>query len=229
MENFKLKSLDQDLWIVNAPLRFFGLEMGARMTVVRLPGSQLLLISPVAANAELVKEVRALGSVSYLVAPNCLHHLFIGEWKAAFPEAAIYMAAGLERKRPDLNMAALLSNSIALPWSESVEHEVMVGFSVVHEVVFFHRPSKTLIMTDLAFNIGPRSPLRTRMAFRLLGAYGRLSISPVERFLIRDRQSFKASLERVLAWPFERVIVAHGEVLEEGGREGLLRSYSWLL
>jgi hypothetical protein len=36
-------------------------------------------------------------------------------------------------------------------------------------------------------------------------------------------------LERILEWPFERVVVAHGEVSETGGREELVRGYSWLL
>ena len=66
------------------PLRFLGLEVGARMTIVRLSGSKLLLHSPIEETPELVREVRALGTVAHIIAPNRLHHLFVGEWQEIF-------------------------------------------------------------------------------------------------------------------------------------------------
>jgi hypothetical protein len=99
----------------------------------------------------------------------------------------------------------------------------------LNEAVFFHRPSATLVASDLAFNIGACSPPLTRAAFRLAGAYGRLSPTVVERLFVRDRPAFARALGRVLDWPFERVVVAHGRVSEHGGREELLRGYAWLL
>jgi hypothetical protein len=50
-----------------------------------------------------------------------------------------------------------------------------------------------------------------------------------ERLLVRDRAALRRSLRRVLAWPFERVVVAHGEVCERGGRQELARAYAWAL
>ena len=105
----------------------------------------------------------------------------------------------------------------------------MDGFPFANEVVFFHRPSATLIATDLAFNLGPDSPFLTRLVMRLGGAYGRLAPSLFERLMVRDRPSFRRSLERILSWPFDRVVVAHGDVAEKGGREELARGYAWVL
>jgi hypothetical protein len=70
-----VRQLDSDLWVSESPLRFLGLEVGARMTVVRLSGGRLWLHSPVPAIPELIEQVRALGEVAYLVAPNRFHHL----------------------------------------------------------------------------------------------------------------------------------------------------------
>ena len=75
-----MQELAPDLWVADSPLRFLGLEMGARMTVIRLPDGKLLLHSPIAPTAELVREVEALGPVAYLIAPNKFHHLFVGDW-----------------------------------------------------------------------------------------------------------------------------------------------------
>ncbi|MGH9203992.1 MAG: DUF4336 domain-containing protein, partial [Vicinamibacterales bacterium] len=57
-----LRELASDLWIADQPLRFFGIELGARMTIVRLPSSQLLLHSPIACSRELIERLAVLGS-----------------------------------------------------------------------------------------------------------------------------------------------------------------------
>ena len=92
-----MQQLDSDLWVTDAPLRFLGLEVGARMTIVRLPNDKLLLHSPIAATADLVREVESLGSVAYLIAPNRLHHLFVDDWQRTFPDASTSVAPGAER------------------------------------------------------------------------------------------------------------------------------------
>lgn len=224
-----MQQLHSDLWIADSPQRFLGIEIGARMAVVRLPGSKLLLHSPIAASAELVREVEALGPVAYLVAPNRFHHLFVSDWQEAFPEASLYVAPGLETKRPDLEITGVLGEAPEPGWADPIDQVLVHGFPFANEVVFFHRPSATLLLTDLAFNIGPSAPPLTRLAFRAGRAYGRLSPTLIERILVRDRPAFRRSLTRILEWPFERVVVTHGQVLEKGGREALARGYSWVL
>lgn len=223
-----MRQLAPDLWISDAPLRFVGVPVGARMTIVRLPGSRLLLHSPVAATPALVREVEALGTVSDVVAPNKFHHLFVSEWQRAFPEANVHVAPGLDEKRPDLEGIRVLEDSPDPAWAETVDQVLVEGFGLVNEVVFFHRPSATLIATDLAFNIQASSPALTRAVFSVVGRYGRVAPTLLERLGVRDRVAFRRSLERILAWPFERVIVAHGEVSETGGRQELIDGYRWL-
>jgi hypothetical protein len=224
-----LRQLAPDLWVAEQPLRFFGIEIGARMTVVRLPGSRLWLHSPLSRSPELAAELEALGSVELLVAPNRFHHLFVGEWQASYPNARLWVAPGLEAKRRDLATAGVLADAPPGDWAGSLEQVALGGFPLSNEVVFFHPPSATLIASDLAFNVGAGSPAWTRLAFRAAGAYGRLSTTLLERLLVRDRAAFRRSLERILDWPFARVIVAHGSVLEEDARAALARAYAWVL
>jgi hypothetical protein len=84
-------------------------------------------------------------------------------------------------------------------------------------------------MCDLAFNFGPRAAAPTRVLMKLLRSYGRFGPSTLDPWLIRDRPAARRSLERILAWDFDRIVVAHGDVLESGGREALRRGYAWLL
>lgn len=224
-----MRELAAGLWIAEARLRFLGLELGARMTVVRLASGDLLLHSPVAASEERVREVGRLGRVAHIVAPNRFHHLFVGDWQKHHPEAAIHVAPGLERKRDDLPISSLLGAIPDPVWADVLDQVALTGIPATNEVVFFHRSSSTLIASDLAFQIGPESPPLTRAAFRAMGAYGCLCPTPLERLLVRDRAAFRGSLERILAWPIERVVVAHGAVCESDGRARLARGYDWIL
>jgi hypothetical protein len=63
---------------------------------------------------------------------------------------------------------------------------------------------------------------------KLLRSYGRLGPTTLDRFIVRDSTAARESLERILEWDFDRVIVAHGDVVESGGKEMLRDGYSWL-
>jgi hypothetical protein len=210
-------------------LRFLGLELGTRMTLIRLPGSRLLLHSPIAYSRELAAQVEALGSPAFLVAPNRFHHLYAADWQSAYPTCRLYAAPGLETKRPDLAISGTLGVAPVSDWSNGVAHVLVEGFPLVNEVVLFHEPSRTLVATDLLFNLGPDSPALTRVAFRLAGAYGRPSATLLERLMIRDRAAFRRSLARVLDWQISRIVVAHGKVVEFGAKDALAKAYSWIL
>ncbi len=224
-----IREVANDLWIADQPLRFFGVEVGARMTLVRLPGSKLLVHSPIGWSPGLAEAVERLGSPTYLIAPNRFHHLYAQAWRSAYPAAQLFVAPGLERRRPDLTLTGVLAGSPLPEWSECLDQTLVEGFPLASEVVFFHKPSCTLIASDLVFNIGAESPPLTRLAFRLLGAYGRPSASLLERLLIRDRLAFRRSLDRILRWPIAQLIVAHGSVVREGGHAALAEAYAWIL
>ena len=224
-----MRQLAEDLFVVERPLRFFGLPVGTRMTIVRLRDGSLLLHSPVALDDALRAELLRLGPPRHAIAPNRFHHLFIGDYRRAFPQIRLYAAPGLPEKRRDLSFDAVLSDEPPPEWAGQLDQEHFKGFPVMSEVAFCHRQSRTLVTSDLAFNLGPEAPLVARAAFRLVGGYGRLGPSLVEKILIRDRASARGSLERILGWDFDRVVVAHGTVLETGGREALRAGYRWLL
>jgi hypothetical protein len=224
-----LRQLAENLWVVEHPQRFYGLEVGARMTVMRLADGALLLHSPVSLDAPLRGELDTLGSVRFAIAPNRFHHLYAGEVLRAYPEARLWVGPGVERKRPDLVFVDVLGDEAPAEWREEVGQLFFRGRPFENEVVFLHRPSRTLILCDLAFNFGPHTPAVTRVLMKLVGAYGRFATTRLDAWLIRDREAAKHCLKRILAWDFDRIIVAHGDVLESGGKAALRAAYDWLL
>ena len=222
-----LTEITTHLWRAEQPLKFSGAEVGARMVVVRLQGDRLLLHSPIRPTAEVRAEVDALGKVSYLVAPNSYHHLFVRPWAEAYPAAETFVAPGLPKKRPDLRHQGVLSDAPG-PWAPELEHRLWRGAPMMQEVDFFHPASRTLIVTDLVHNFVEDRPLSTRIFFGLMGGWRGLRTTLLDKIVNRDRRAAKESLERVLAWDFDRIVMAHGEVLESGGRAELARAYAWL-
>jgi hypothetical protein len=221
--------LAENLWVVERPQRFYGLEVGSRMSVMRLEDGSLLLHSPVALDGELRREIDGLGTVRYAVAPNRFHHLHAGDVVRTYPGARLWVAAGVERKRPDLEIAGVLTDEAPVEWKGEVDQRYFRGRPFENEVVFLHRASRTLLLCDLSFNFGPRAPVVTRVVMTLMGGYGRFRPTRLDPLLIRDRQAARQSLEQILAWDFDRVVIAHGEVLEHGGPEALRAGYRWLL
>lgn len=224
-----LRSVVSDVWVAEQSLRFTGVEVGARMTVIRLPDGNLLLHSPIERSAALAAEVAALGVPAIVIAPNRLHHLYVQPWLAEHAGSRLFVAPGLDAKRKDLKVDGVLGDAPLDAWSAVLDQALVAGAPFTSEVVFFHRPSATLIVSDLLFNVGDESPGLTRAVFRLAGAYGRPATTPLERLLVRDRDAFRRSLTRILDWPIERIVVAHGSVFEGDGRAALARAYDWVL
>jgi hypothetical protein len=224
-----LRRLAPDLWVAERPQRFYGLEVGTRMTVVRLDDGSLLLHAPVALSAGLCAELNALGPVRWVVAPNRMHHLYAGRVAETYPAARLWVAPGLPEKRPDLRCEGVLDDEAPAPWRGQVDQTFFRGRPLENEIAFFHRASRTLLLCDLAFNFRETTVLATRILMRLVRSYGRFGPTTLDPLLIRDRAAARASLERILAWDFDRVVVAHGDVLETGGRALLREGYAWLL
>jgi hypothetical protein len=226
-----LKELIPDrLWVREMPLRLFGAELGTRMSVVRLSGegSGLWLHSPVALDRSLREELDALGRVRFVVCPNRGHHMFAGDYFAAYPDVTIYAAPGLSEKRPDLPFEGVLGDRPEAGWAEDLEQTVFRGDRVLREVVFCHRESGTLIVADLVQTYDPASPPFTRFVKRLNGIHRRPGPFLPFRLGFRDKAAAQASLERVLSWDFDRIVLCHGPIVESGGKAVLREAFSFL-
>ena len=123
------------------------------MVVVRLSDGDLFVWSPIPLSPPMRREVDKLGPVRHLVAPNLLHHLFLAEWKSAYPEARLYAAPGLRRRRGDLTFDCDLVDTPNPRWAADLDQVLMRGSVAMTEVVFFHHRSRTVIFADLIQNL----------------------------------------------------------------------------
>jgi hypothetical protein len=198
------------------------------MTVIRLPDQSLMLHSPVELDATLRSALEDLGTVRWILGPSRVHHLFLPGCVTAFPEASLCGAPGLAEKRRDLSFRHVLDGTPPDGWPEEVLFHLVLGAPLLNEVAFLHQPSRTLILTDLVFHVRPEIANRARLFHWLVGATGRFGPHRLIRLGIRDRAAARRSIDRILGWDFDRVVMSHAEVVTSGGREVLERAFSFL-
>lgn len=222
-----LEAIADGLWCATSPQTFLGFHVGTRMTVVRLGNGSLLLHSPVAIAPLLRAEIDALGPVRHIVCPNLFHHLYAGEAVAAWPQALLHGPAGLHRKRKDLSFGATLAETPHPDWQGDLQLVTIEG-CLLGETVLYHPATRTLITSDLVENFSQADHLPTRWYLKLGGILGHVGWHRLFRLVYRDRKAARASLERILQLPFERVVLAHGEILERDARQQVRQGMSWL-
>lgn len=221
-----------EIWIADGPTvtAAAGFHYPTRMVVMRLDNGDLFIWSPTALTDALLSTIDTLGTVRHLVAPNSLHHTFLGDWQQAYPEATVYAPPGLREKRHDIRFDADLTDSPIGAWGDEIDHVVMWGNRITTEVVFFHRPSGTAIFTDLIqqFPSGWFRGWRSLVARFDLMTAAEPAVPRKFRLAFTDRFAARQSLRHILAWPTEKLIVAHGPPITNGGQAFLHRVFRWL-
>jgi hypothetical protein len=231
-----LRAIDGNLWVVEQPFKYFGLEVGTRMTIVRLNSGDLVAISPIKIDSETIEQINRIGEVKYIIAPNLYHHLFIKDFRSIYPAAQLWATSSLAQKKPDLaidlqivDLQNHLFDEIDYLLFDGFQTLYFNGYTPLNEYVFLHRASRTLILTDTAFYFDDRFVPLTQLIAKLMGGYKLLRPSLLEKLATRDKIAVKKSVEKVLAWDFDRVIMAHGSIVETGGRRQFKSGYDWFL
>jgi len=117
-------------------------------------------------------------------------------------------------------------------WYTDIDQIIFRGSPAMEEVIFCHKPSKTLILTDLIENFNPTTLNRwQRILARLAGILhpnGKMPLDWRISFLFGDKNKAKKSLEKMLSWAPQNIVLSHGECVFGGGDEFLRKSFSWL-
>lgn len=181
-----IRDLTPNVVTLSVPFTRGGkIKFGGRATLVRLSSGTLAVFSPVALTPEVRAKVDALVAagnspnvapsrkVSHIIAPDIEHHIFLSEWKAAYPDAKLIGPNGLPEKRKEQAAAGTDDKirddpfAVVFPSGPSkldvtIDAEFDADFAYefvdVHqnkEIAFLYRPDRVLIEADLFFNMPP--------------------------------------------------------------------------
>lgn len=177
-------------------------------------GEQQILISPVATT----EEAALAGAVPLtLVAPSLLHHRHLEAALERYHPVALWGPPGLAEKKPELVPVHVFGVD-PWPYGDLLEFVIVEGAPRRNEVVFFHRESRTIYTADLFFNIREPEGFLTPLTFRMMGIHRRFATAKMWRHWVTDRAAFTRAIDQILAWDFERIVVAHGHAVEHDAR-----------
>ncbi len=201
-----------------------GFVLSATGLVVRLESGGVIVISPLPKIAEFADEVRALGPVVAVVAPNLAHHLSVPKAMALFPEARVWGSPSLQAKRADITFTDALTPE-ARPWGDELVPIFVNGMPKLNETVFFHRPTGVLYLVDIAFNIERPKQWLGRLILGAVGAYGRFG-PPRVGFKPADKAAFRKTIDELVALKPKQLLVSHGVPVTENATEVLARAFA---
>ena len=205
-----MEPLAENVWKVEGPAVRMpgGVLLPTSSTVIRLPDRSLVIYSPI--DFPDAAAIEALGPVAHLVAPNLYHHLYLAKAAERWPHALVHATPGLNAKQPALGIHKTLGSDDEPSWKGTIDVVAIEGAPKINETVLFHRPSGTLLVADLLFHVTEPANIRTRLVLSMMGVGKRLTQSRYWGFLRKDPAAARASVERILAWPIQRIAPCHG-------------------
>lgn len=219
----------EQLWCIESPMILAGLRFGARLTVARLQDGSLWVHAPFAISDEDETAIRAQGEVAHIVAPNSFHYKEIGAFTRRFPDAQLWVTPALATQLDDVPHLPLR----ALPpaWETDFDGVWFDAAAGYEEWVFCQRATRSLIVTDLIINIPrPDNPLE-----RIMGALWDEGRGPKPSRLVRaaiwagrERSRARAILDQIAHWNFERIVMAHGNIVSRSAHRVWRRGFDWV-
>ncbi|MBI1219304.1 MAG: DUF4336 domain-containing protein [Rhodobacteraceae bacterium] len=207
-----------------------------RMTVIRLANGNLFLHSPIRHSQWLERDLLGLGPIRHLVAPNWIHYAGLPGWQAAAPDAITWAAPGVRARAVARGVMVRwdrdLADAAPADWAGQIDQMIVHGSPVHQEAVFFHRSSRTLILTDLIENFeAARLPGWFRGLARLAGVVDPDGKAPIDMRMSfrRGKPQLRAAVEQMIDWAPERVILSHGRWYDRDGVAELRRAFRWAL
>ena len=224
------RSLGANIWDHEIPIRFGGMPLWHRMTVIRLADGGLVLHSPTKLDLASQQEFQQLGPIIAIIAPSWWHDLYLREHLSAYPDATLYGAPTLVRWNRSLPFVELLDGSAPSVWADQIDQVHVQGIGLfLDEIVFYHRRSRSLIVADLLFNLSEKDAWITRaLGSLVIGRFPGGRFARLYRPVVTDRRRMSEAVERILDWDFDQIIVGHGAVVENNAKEVFRREFRWL-
>jgi hypothetical protein len=228
-----LQPFGTDIWTVDGPpVRDFGVWFTTRMTVVQLSGGSVWVDSPVTVPSGTLQQITDLGPVRYLVAATPRHVWRLDGWHTLFPDAGLWVPRTtlMTLKKGNLPITGVLGDEPDPGWADDFEQVAFKGNRLIEEVIFFHKPSRTVILDDLiqVHPIVEGKFLRNALS-RLGGVAAPRGGVPLDiRFTFTKRKLARQSLERLLSWDFDKLIIAHGPCVEKDAKDFVEEAFWWL-
>jgi hypothetical protein len=216
-------ALDDNILTVIGHIKMPAGDLPRRMTAVRLRDGRLVIFSAIALNEEGMSEVEAFGQPEFLVVPNDHHRLDAKSWKDRYPAMKVITPQG---SRDKVAKAVPVDMSHVDFGDRDVRFVTVPGTQEKEAALEVSSPSGlTLVLNDIIGNI------RDAKGFggwflRMMGFAGDEPHvpAPIKAMLVKDKAALAHQLRHwATDHQLKRIIVSHGETIEEDPKAALLK------
>jgi len=193
-----------------------------RMTVVALNGGGTAVFSPVALHERAMRDIESLGAPSFLIVPNGFHRLDSRIWKQRYPDMKVISPPGAKARVEEAVPVDATTDILA---DANVDLIIAAGTREAESALIVRRRAgTTLVLNDLISNIRHPKGIGANIMARIFGfGVKRPQMArEVKWLLVKDRPALAKQLR---GWAeiadLQRVIVSHGDILEESPEESL--------
>lgn len=211
--------LAENLWLLAYPLKMLGADLRRNVTLIRLRSGKLVIHSTAAFSPDDVAAIHALGEPGWLLDGILRHDTFASEGRLAFPGIPYLAPEGFSEV---VGFATTPIVPAPIEWEGELLALEIQGAPEARDTALLHVPSRTLILTELVFNFGSDEPIWTELLLRVaVGGEHHPGMSRPMKAGVKDEAAFLRSLATIVGWDFDRVIVGHGDVIENDGKAKL--------
>lgn len=212
-----MRSLHSDILTLSSSITMPLMKLPCTSTAIRTSRG-VVLISPGKKIPEQAAALSKFGRVTDLVAPNLLHHVNLHLAQKEYSNATVWGAHGFKQKRPDVAWDKFLDRD-SWTYADEIGIFPIAGMPKINESVFLHFESKTLIVTDLFFNLLDAKGIGAWMILNMFGTYRRFGISSLFLRAVEDKAEFKKSLHEIANCEFDSIVMGHGHPVTENAKE----------
>lgn len=240
MSETVIREVTKNVWIFSKPFSRFGvIPFGGRSTAIKLRDGGVWVLASTPLETETKAKIDELGPVKFIVGPDQGHHLYLGEFKKAYPDAKLIAVeeAIQKHKGEDIKFDGSWGKDAPdtkYGFEDDIKWCFLRGF-LTKEVAFFHKDSKSLIEADLLFNMPPNEQYSKsrRATFSILTSRVLNPWSYAHKRLVwsggSDKEAMKKDVKTVAEWDFERIIPCHGDVIEKDANKAWREAFKWYL
>ena len=220
-----LECLDDGLWTVEGEIVMPLGRFPRRMTIAALSEGRLAIWSPVPVDAATLRQIEDLGCITFLIVPGVGHRLDIRAWAARYRQAKILCPRGALEA---VNEAVTVAATTDILDDAAVRFVAVTGVGKKDAALLIRREERlTLVVNDILANVRHPRGVGAKIMARLFG-FGikrpRMP-RPARRMFVKDGNLLAAQLR---GWAADRaltrIVVSHGDVIEEDCRAVLERA-----
>ncbi|KAJ7255272.1 hypothetical protein C8J57DRAFT_1345940 [Mycena rebaudengoi] len=234
-ETTVIREVAKNVWIFSRPFARFGiLPVGGRSTAIKMSTGGLWVLASTPLDPPTKAKLDELGPVEYIISADAVHHLFLGEFKRAYPSAKLIAPAAAIARSSDKTLKfdgiwGTDAPDTKYGFEDDIQACYFSGFKN-KDVAFFHPASETMIEADLLFNLPcteQYSKTNSSGAVPFFGSFGPSSWlhAKFASAMGEDPVAMKRDVKTVASWNFSRIIPCHGDVLETGAKKAWLDAY----